>query len=156
VYIKTITLPEETKTPEEYEKELSESGFIIGDYAKHILSKADLSQGGGKSYKLIIPTVASLGFTKPATRKEIQARVKEIGFGSELLPPSIGPELRLQMKEQKNGEWILIDMQSITDRDGDPVVFDVNRGSVEQWLYTDWDKPDREWFLDARWAFTQG
>jgi hypothetical protein len=157
VYIETITIPEEPKTPEQYEQELEKNGMKLGDWGKDILQKADLTEGKGQTYKLIIPTVTSLGFKKGAARAEIQARAKELGFGQNLLPAITGPELRLQMKDQKQGEWILIDMEAVPDRRGLPRVFDVSRNSVKLWLDADFGRADAgsEWPGNGRWAFAQ-
>ncbi len=155
VYIETIELSEKPKTSEEYKDNLEKEGFKIYETADDLLDKADLKEGSGKKIRLIIPTVASLGFKSSATREEIQARAKEFGIGHNLLPARVGPELRLKMKDQKEGEWILIDMGSVSSRGGNPPVFGVNRLDVDLWLATLWYEPGHRWDPGRRWAFSQ-
>lgn len=155
IYIETIELSEQPKIAEEYEEELETNGMKLSDYAKDILYKADLKEGLNKTQRLIIPTVASLGFLSGATRAEIQARARELGIGNNLLPARVGPELRLKWKNQKSNEHVFIDMQPITDRDGDPIVFNVSRYSGDLWLRASDGNPGSRWPGANRWVFSQ-
>jgi hypothetical protein len=155
ILIKEIEIPKEIKTAEQYEKELTEKDFIVYDWAKDILYKADLKQGAGQKIKIIIPTVELLGFPNGATRQEIQNAAKKLGIGLTPLPARIGPELRLQYADQPNGEYIAIDMENITDRDGHPDVFGVYRSGGERGLSADSGGSDGGWNSNIRWAFSQ-
>ncbi len=153
VYIKEIEIPQEEKTPEQYEQEITAQGMKIGDYGKDVLRGANLKEGLGQKIKLVIPTVASLGFSNGATRQQIQDRAKELGIASELLPALTGIELRKQYTNQPLGEYILIDMETILDRSADPHVFDVSRDSDALWLDASNGKAGRRWDGRSRWAF---
>ena len=154
ILIKEIEIPKEIKSAEQYEKELTDKEFFVYDWAKDILSKADLKQGAGQKIKIVIPTVASLGFPNGATRQEIQNAAKNLGIGLKPLPARAGPELRLQYPDQPNGEYILIDMENITDRGGSPSVFSVDRGNGGRRLRANDSRPDYRW-SGYRWAFLQ-
>ena len=155
ILIKEIEIPTEEKTPEQYEKELTARGFTVGDWGKDILYKADLKQGLGRKIKIIIPTVASLGFPKGSTRQEIQNAARELGIGLKPLPPRVGPELRLQYADQPNGEYVLVDMENILGRDGHPRVFGVSCARGERWLSAHGGKAGNVWDGHFRWAFSQ-
>jgi hypothetical protein len=153
VYIKEIHISAEEKTPEQYEQDIEAQGMKVGDWAKDILSKANLKEGLGKNIKVIIPTVASLGFSNGATRQEIQDKAKELGIARELLPAITGIELRKQYTDQPLNEYILIDMENILGRRGNPGVFDVDRNSDGTWLDALDGGSGRRWVADDRWAF---
>lgn len=44
------------------------------------------------------------------------------------------------------GEWLLISMQSVTDSDGDPEVFEVGHGSSGLWLDSSWLNLGGVWY----------
>ena len=155
VYIKEIEIPNELKSAEQYEKELIEQGFSVGDWGKDILYKADLKQGRGQKIKLIIPTVEALGFPNGGNRQEIQNAARELGIGLKPLPPIVGPELRKQYKDQSEGEYIAVDMENITDRPGYPLVFRVDHHRGKHWLDAYYGEADRRWYSFLRWAFSQ-
>lgn len=100
---------------------------------------------------LVMVTVAELGFKKGARRDQIYERAKELEL--ELCPPEVGPQLRLQYRDQPNGEWVLIGMEPIADSGGDLDVFSVERDDSELWLDSDWGYPDDFWDADDRWVF---
>ncbi|MDP3996150.1 MAG: hypothetical protein Q8P86_00455 [bacterium] len=74
---------------------------------------------------LVIVSNAELGFENGATVKETYSRAKE--FGLELCPNEVGPQLRLQYKDQPKGEWLLVAMEPITDSFNGSRVFNVGR-----------------------------
>ena len=94
-------------------------------------------------------------WTDTFTQKSIPliARAKELGL--ELCPAEVGPQLRLQYKDQPNGEWILIAMEPITDSDGDLLVFRVKCLVSELWLNSYDGNPDAFWNPDSQWVFVR-
>ncbi|MDP3990944.1 MAG: hypothetical protein Q8P63_01470, partial [Candidatus Nealsonbacteria bacterium] len=69
-------------------------------------------------------------------------------LGLELCPSEVGPQLRLQYRDQPNDEWIIVGMEPITDSGGSLRVLDVGRGDSGLWLYSYWSHPDRVWNPD--------
>ena len=83
----------------------------------------------GKTYELVQFTVAQLGFQKERQRKKYMTRRQKNWVWNSARPKSV-PHLRLQYK---GADWKLIAMKQITDRYGDPDVFNlvlVARGSA--------------------------
>ena len=153
VMIKEIEIPAQEKTAQEYEQEITSSGMKLGDWGKDILYKANLKEGLGKKYKIVIVSNKSLGFPNDASRQESQDKAKKLGLASKLLPPIIGPELRKQYKSQPLNEYVLVDMEAIPDRDGDPSAFLLSRHSGELWLSANRGPADRKWNGRHRWVF---
>jgi len=153
VYRKEIQIPPEYKTPEQHEQELESLGIQRSVWGHDVIKGADLKQGLGKKIKIIIPTVASLGFPNGATRQQIQERAKELGFGKELLPAITGIELQKQYKDQPLNEYILIDMDTVPDRDGNPYVFFLYFDDGGLKLHGHYTEPSLRWNGDYRWVF---
>ena len=149
-----ITIPNEPMTAESYIEKLEGSGYKVGNDAKYILSKADLTEGQGETHKIVILSVEQLGFPNGATRAEIEKRAKELGLGKTKLPPRIGPELRLQYPDQPKGEYILIDMENIFGRIGNPRVFSVYHDDDGRWLGAYGGPSGFWWDGSDRWAFS--
>ncbi len=129
IFQKTIELT--TKTPKEYAQELISQGYKISNWAQDILNKIE-SLKQKEEIDLVSFSVEQLGFPNGATLQEIYDRAKE--FKLELCPSQAGPELRLNYKDQPNGEYLKVAMEPINDRDGDPGLFGVDRGGSESWL----------------------
>jgi hypothetical protein len=153
VYIKEIEISIQEKTPEQHEQELETLGIKRSDWGHDVIKGANLKEGLGKKLKLIIPTVTSLGFPNGATRQQVQEKAKELGIANELLPAITGIELRKQYTDQPLNEYILIDMEAIPERHGNPAVFRISRNSDSLWLGGDGGRADRHWGGDYRWAF---
>lgn len=132
------TIELKTKTPEEYTQELLSQGIKISNWAQDILNKIEpLKQK--EEIDLVSFSVEQLGFQNGVTLKEIYDKAKE--FGLELCPPQVGPELRLDYKDQPEGEYLRIAMEPITDRDDDPRLFNICRYDSESWLYDSSGRP---------------
>jgi hypothetical protein len=149
---KTIKLGTGHQTADDFRKALKKAGCRIGDWANDLLGKPAFTAATEETeVNLVNISVAELGFPNGATRKEIYEKAKELGL--ELCPAEVGPQLRLQYKDQPNGEWLLIGMEPITASDGDLEVFDVGRGDDGRWLFSLYGHPDYFWSGDSRWAF---
>ena len=145
---KTIELT--TKTSKEYTEELYSQGFKISDWAQDILNKLETLKEK-EEINLVSFSVKQLGFSDGATLQEIYNKAKE--FGLELCPPQVGSELRLNYKDQPNGEWLGIAMEPISDRFGDPYLFRVDRYDSGSWLYYDNGRLGNHWDGDYRFVF---
>lgn len=87
----------------------------------------------GVEIDLVNVSVADLGFSDGANLADIYK--KALNWGLELCPNEVGPQLRLQYKDQPMDEWLRVAMEAITDLDGSPGVFTVgcNRAYSEKW-----------------------
>ncbi|MFA6524416.1 MAG: hypothetical protein WC264_01955 [Candidatus Paceibacterota bacterium] len=129
IFRKNIELT--TKTSEEYTKEIKVQGMKIYSYAQDMLNKIEPLKQKEK-INLVSFSIEQLGFPNGATLKEIYNKAKKLGL--ELCPPQVGPELRLNYKDQLMGEWLRIAMDSIADRDGGPRIFGVECYGDGLWL----------------------
>jgi hypothetical protein len=96
-------------------------------------------------------SVAGLGFEEETRYDAICERAKERGF--ELCPPEVGPQLRLQYKDQPSGEWLAIAMEAISISDGDLNVFHVEHDGDGLWLCSFYGGPGDLWYPDYRFVF---
>ena len=141
---KTITLGTGLKTADEFRKALENNGFRISNWGNDILGKPAFKAATEKTeVDLVNISVAELGFKDGATRKDIYERA--ISLGLELCPNEVGPQLRLQYKDQPNGEWLRIAMEPITDSDGYLRVFLVVHDDDGLWLDGYYGRPDNFW-----------
>jgi len=145
---KTIEL--NPKTPKEYEDELLRQGHQISDYAGDILKKLETLKQKEEA-DLVSFSVDQLGFPKGATLQQIYDKAKELGL--ELCSPQVGPELRLAYKDQPMNEWLIIAMEVISDRDGNPTLFSVGRNSDGEWLDNSHGRLAIKWDSDSRFVF---
>jgi hypothetical protein len=158
---KTIRLGTGLKTATDFRKVLIVdfrkaaimSGNHIGDCGNDILGRLAFTAVTEETeVDLVIVSVSELGFKDGATRKDIYARALELGL--QLCPNEVGPQLRLQYKDQPNGEWLLIGMEPITDSRSYPRVFGVLRhdGGM-QFLDGSHGDLDYFWLGCHRWVF---
>jgi len=157
-----------TKSKEELIKELNEretsnnpeEKIYISDYARNMLQKPEFTiNSKSEKLNLIKLKVQDLGFPGSATTDEIYKRANELGL--ELCPPEVGPHLRLNYekvfgREQAKGEYFRIAMKQMTDSDGNPSVFHVNRyDGGKRWLRSNWAKPDNSWNPENEFVFSR-
>lgn len=117
IFMQTLETDPEVNSPKKAEAKLKEQNIYLSDWGKDILYKTEFSKKQEK-YELVRFTVAELGFTESAITDQIYKRAGELGL--ELCPAEVGLHLRLSYL---GGEWMLIAMKQIVDRDGDPSVF---------------------------------
>lgn len=143
------------RTADDFRRALRDGGFKLGDWANDILGKPPFEAATEETgVDLVVKSVAELGFKDGATRRQIYNRAKELGLN--LCPAEVGPQLRLQYKDQSVGEWILIAMEPILDSAGDPRVFIVECVDSGLWLYgSRYGGPDYFWLLGVRWLFVR-
>ena len=149
---KTIKLGSGLKTADDFRRSLKDNGFKLGDWANDILGKPAFTVATEETeIDLVVVTVAELGFKNGATREQIYARAKERGL--DLCPAEVGPQLRLQYKDQPTGEWLVIGMEPITFSVGSLLLFHVERAGVGLWLRSDYDGFGSVWSAGRRWVF---
>jgi hypothetical protein len=140
------------KNADEFRKALKKNGFKIGDWANDILGKPAFAVSSvEEEIQLANVSVADLGFKNGANYGDICAKAKELGL--ELCPNEVGPQLRLQYKDQPKGEWLRIAMEPITDSDGNLDLFSVGRGGGDLWLSGNDSNSDRFWDASSRFVF---
>ena len=151
---RTIKLGTGLKTADDFRDALKKDGYRIGDWANDIIGKPAFTASETETeVDLVVLTVAELGFKDGATRKDIYDRALERGL--ELCPSEVGPQLRLQYKDQPKGEWLVIAMEPITDSVGYLFVFFVEYVSVEQWLHASFGFPGLVWGAGGRFVFVR-
>lgn len=151
---KTLKLGTGPKTADDFRAALVASGMKIGDWANDILGKPEFTVATKEAeVDLVIVSVAELGFKKGATREKIYAKAKELGL--DLCPAEVGPQLRLQYKDQSLNEWLAIGMEPIRHSDGNLDLFNVERNGDGLWLYSYYDSPGDVWNSDDRFVFVR-
>ncbi|HEY9586269.1 MAG TPA: hypothetical protein VJJ27_01345 [Candidatus Paceibacterota bacterium] len=151
---KTVSLGTGLKTADDFRSALKQAGYLVGGWANDILGKPAFSVAGDVSeVDLVNVSVAELGFANGAMRKEIYDRAMELGLG--LCPSEVGPQLRLQYKDQPNGEWLIVAMEPIADSDGDLGVFDLGHDGNGVWLNRHRGHPDSGWDAGNRFLFVR-
>ena len=151
---KTIKLGTGAKNADDFRKALKDCGMRIGDWGNDILGKPEFTVIARETeVDLVKVTVAELGFKDGARRDQIYDRAKE--FGLELCPSEVGPQLRLQYKDQPLNEWVYIGMEPIRRSDGDLSVFSVEHLDDGLWLYGNCGFPDLVWNAVFQWVFVR-
>ena len=74
-------------------------------------------------------------------------------MGLELCPPETGLIKPLQDTNQPMDKWYYIAMEPITDRNGNPLVFRLERNADGAWLNDDWSDPGSVWNPDDEFVF---
>ena len=140
------------KSKEQLISEMEAQGINISNYAKSMMDNPDFIVGSSREEaKLVRLTVADLGFKTSATIDQVFERAQALGL--ELCPPDTGPNYRLQYKDQPLNDWVRIGMKQISDSDGGPNVFDLERYDDGLWLGYDWAGPDDAWYPDYEFVF---
>jgi len=140
------------KTAEEFREALKNEGFKISDWVNDTIGKS-----AGTEVDLVMVTVGELGLWEGAREEEIYKRAKE--FGLELCSVEVGLQLRLQYKDQPDGEWVLIGIEPITGSVNSLRVFAMGHSNSELWLCSYWGTPDGICFPDGvcspnvKWVF---
>lgn len=152
--LKTIKLGTELKTADDFCNAIKCAIMKIGNWGNDILGKPVFTTSNTEmELDLVNISVAELGFKDGATRKEIYERA--IQFGLELCPAEVGPQLRLQYKDQPKGERLIIAMEPIAVSDGHLYVFNVEHGYDGLWLLGHSGHPDTFWLGGNRFVFVR-
>lgn len=153
---RTVKLGTGIKDVDGFRKALNKVDCNISDWSNYILGKPAFEQSvveAETEVELVNVSVAELGFKGRATRADIYKRAQELGL--DLCPAEVGPQLRLQYKDQPKGEWVVA-MEPISDSNGDLRVFYVGRDDDgEQWLGAHFGYPDSVWAGGHRFVFVR-
>ncbi len=132
---------------------IEDAGMHVSCWAEDILGKTAPARAK-RTLDLVFATVAELGFPEGATTKEIFDAAQKQGLS--LCPAEVGPQLRLQYKDQPRGEWSFIAMQPIVDSDDVSVLFYVDHDDVRPGLGIFFNDPDSQWISNSRFVFVSG
>ena len=151
---KTIKLGTGLKTADDFRKALKQSGCEISNWGNDILGEPMFIVSKTETeIDLVSVSVAEIGFNDGATRKDIYERA--ISLGLELCPNEVGPQLRLQYKDQPIDEWLLIAMEPISGSFGSLDVFRVGHNADGFWLSGSSGDPGGFWHGGNRWVFAR-
>jgi hypothetical protein len=133
------------------DKKPSTEGVNILSYASDMLKKVKWNKK--QTLDLVRVTVKDLfNDDKYHTTDEIFAKSKEQGL--DLCPPQVGLQLRVEYKDQPMNEWLYMGMKPITDSDGNPAVFGLDRDTDGAWLYSRWAGPALQWGPERGFVFS--
>ncbi|GLR91541.1 hypothetical protein GCM10007857_82590 [Bradyrhizobium iriomotense] len=105
-------------------------GCSVGNLAGEVLDNPAFSLSAVKTnVDLFAVFGAELGFlTDTAPLGDIYARAQQLGFA--LAAAEVAPQLRLQYFDQPVGEFLIIGMEPINTRNGEPVILTVANGGA--------------------------
>ena len=147
IFLQAIKTIPALDSPHKAQETLDKENIYTSDWGRGILQKTEFSKES-KEYYLVRFSVAQLGFPNGATTEEIYKKAKDLGL--ELCPAEVGPLLRLQSKIK---DWTLIAMEQITDRGGDPSIFDLDSSGGQLMLDGDNARSDKQWSSDNQFVF---
>ena len=151
---KTINLRTGLKTADDFRKSLRDSGNKVSSGANGILGNSAFTVAVKKiKIDLAIKSVDELGFKDGATRQRIYGRANELGL--DLCPAEVGPQLRLQYKDQPEEERLIVAMNPIAGSGGALEMFIVWRDASGLWLGCGYDYPGDIWFAGLRFVFAR-
>lgn len=150
--IRRLSLEIGGKSSKQLETELKAKSINISEYSRDMMRSKDFStEKSSEQIELVRLKVRDLGFKNGATTEEIYRKAEELGL--ELCPAEVGPQLRLKYIDQPEGEWLYVAMKQISDRDGSPHVFELERFGGDLWLGGDWAEPRSGWGPDDEFVF---
>jgi hypothetical protein len=112
-----------------YRNALDAAGIKIGDSADEILGRPAFRYAGMKTeVELTLISAATLGVESESALSDVYSRAKLVGL--ELCPAEVGPQLRLDYRNQPLGEALNIAMEPVATYDGQLTILSlVNFGS---------------------------
>ena len=104
-----------------YRRALASAGIKIGNAADEILGRPAFPYGTMKTdVKLVLLSAADLGVKSESSLADVYKRARQAGL--ELCPAEVGPQLRLDYRNQPPGEALHIAMQPVTTYNGEPTI----------------------------------
>jgi len=154
---KTIKLGTDLKTAYDFRRVLKDNGFKMDDYVFDILSNPDFTKMATKETEIDLfnVSVADLGFEREATREQIHIRAKKHGLT--ICPAEVGPQLRLQYKDQPNGECLHIAMEQVIGINGSASYTSLFKVESDSGLYLSCysASPACVWSANSRFVFSR-
>lgn len=148
---KTIRLGTGAKSADDFISALKEEGVKTDDYVKRILRISEHSNETFETeVELVVLLESELGIAECASDEQIYRCAQKLGL--DLCPPEVGPQLRLQYRDQSNGEWLRIAMHPIYV-DDKCLIFKVGRADNEMYLITENYNPLIHRTVDLKWVF---
>src|SRR3990167_9065355 len=140
-------------TSEDWINRLEGNDFRVGDYAKQVFRSPDF-----KPTKGVTTEVAVLKGMLFEDNDRITKKIRAEADKRKLSKPNA--ELACLIREkftdkeiEAMGLWYIVAMhEPINDSDGDPSLLDAGRGGGGRWLGACFDRPDRRWIRDFRFA----
>jgi hypothetical protein len=117
------------KGVDSYRDALDAAKMKIGDAADEILGRPAFHYVREKTeVELTLVSVAELGVESESPLSEVYQRATQLGLA--LCPPEVGPQLRLDYRDQPVGESLLIAMEPVKTYYGEPTILSlINFGS---------------------------
>jgi hypothetical protein len=117
------------KGVDSYRDALDAAKMKIGDAADEILGRPAFHYVGEKTeLELTLVSAAELGVESESPLSEVYRRATQLGLA--LCPPEVGPQLRLDYRDQPVGESLLIAMEPVKTYHGEPTILSLmNFGS---------------------------
>jgi len=131
---KTIKIGTGLKIAKDFRRVLSSGGIDVTSWTLGLFgSPAYTMVDKETEVDLVKVAVAELGFKEGARRDQLYERAREVGL--ELCPPEVGPQLRLQYKNQPKDECVFVGMEPIARETGSMGVFTVKCDALRYlWL----------------------
>lgn len=150
----TVKLGTGLKSADDFRQALKKAGMKLDDWVSDLLNHPAFKTADQPiELSIVAPTVAELGFKDGARYADICQRGLELGYG--LCPPELGPQLRLQYKNQPKGEVLLLVMKAIRGSIGFLDIFVVKHDGNGQWLEGSGTFPDGFFNSDFRIVFVR-
>jgi hypothetical protein len=134
---------------------LDDAGHRVGDLAGEVLARPAFAVSTTRmDVHLANLSAVDLGFRGETVRlADLYGRARKLGF--ELAGAEVGPQLRLQYRDQPVGEFLHVGMVPITTWSGEPVILVVANGGAGLLLlgrhgHDDLEIPVRNRFLFVR------
>jgi hypothetical protein len=112
-----------------YRDALDAAKIKIGDAADEILGRPAFPYMRGKTdLELTVVSAAELGVESESALADVYNRARQLGLV--LCPAEVGPQLRLDYRDQPLGESLIIAMEPVNTYNGDPTILSlVNFGT---------------------------
>jgi hypothetical protein len=104
-----------------YRRALDSAGIKIGDAADGILGRPAFPYGTMKTdVELVLVSAADLGVETESSLADVYKRAREVGLG--LCTAEVGPQLRLDYRNQPRREALTIAMEAVATYSGEPTI----------------------------------
>ena len=146
----------EGKTGPQKQSELEAREIKISEFSKSMLQSPEftVTKAGEKITTVRLRVRDLFSDENSHTYSEILSRANELGL--DFLPHETAADLLLSDDEKNQprmGEWFTVVSEKISDRDGRPSVFRLDRRVDGLWLRDRWASPTREWGPDCEFVF---